>query len=84
MTAVVPMATNYSSTQTQCIHTLSLSLFSALQRAVEGCSDSFSPHITGDLLQLLFTSFQHTNRFVRETAYNVTAAIVSCPGKALQ
>ena len=48
---------------------------------MEGSGPSFSPHITAELLQLLFTALQHTNRFVRETGYKVMAAIVSCPGE---
>jgi hypothetical protein len=52
----------------------------ALQYAVEGCGQSFEPHLTPSLIDLLFTSFKHTNRFVRETGYKVLAAIVKCPG----
>jgi hypothetical protein len=52
----------------------------ALQYAVEGCGQSFEPHLTPSLIELLFTSFKHTNRFVRETGYKVLAAIVKCPG----
>ncbi|XP_019856793.1 PREDICTED: uncharacterized protein LOC100631796 [Amphimedon queenslandica] len=51
----------------------------ALQYAVEGCGSSFEPHITSELLDLLFTALEHINRFVRETGYKVLAAIVKCP-----
>ena len=60
MTTAVLMAANLqqhlASNKAQHVHVYSLSLSSALQRAVDGCSDLFSPHITGDLLQLLFTT----------------------------
>ena len=66
---------------------LSVSLFiqlifsSALHHAVEGCGNSFEPHITSDLLDILFTALKHTNRFVREMGYKVMSSIVKCPGK---
>ena len=53
----------------------------ALQRVVESCGAAFEPHLTSDLLQLVFTALHHTNRFVRETGYNVIAAIVKIPGQ---
>ena len=56
---------------------------SALQFAVEGCGSSFETHITPELLDLLFTTFEHINRFVRETGYKVLSAIVKCPGKIM-
>ena len=52
----------------------------ALQSAVAGCGSKFEPFITTDLLQLIFTSLGHANRFVRETGFKVISAIVKCPG----
>ena len=52
----------------------------ALQHAVVGCGSKFESFITTDLLQLIFTSLGHANRFVRETGFKVISAIVKCPG----
>ena len=52
----------------------------ALQQAVVGCGSKFESFITTDLLQLIFTSLGHANRFVRETGFKVISAIVKCPG----
>ena len=52
----------------------------ALQHAVVGCGSNFEPFITTDLLQLIFTSLGHANRFVRETGFKVISSIVQCPG----
>ena len=52
----------------------------ALQHAVIGCGSNFEPFITTDLLQLIFTSLGHANRFVRETGFKVISSIVQCPG----
>ncbi|CAI8043758.1 hypothetical protein GBAR_LOCUS24277, partial [Geodia barretti] len=52
----------------------------ALQHVVERCGIAFEPHLTSDLLQLVFTCLSHTNRFVRETGYRVIAAFISIPG----
>ncbi|XP_076807536.1 uncharacterized protein LOC143450754 [Clavelina lepadiformis] len=49
-----------------------------LQCMIEGCGKTFNPYITQELLNLLFSALNHTNRFVRETGYNVCAAIVRC------
>ena len=68
--------------QWQCV-SLTLS-DSALKNAVESSGASFSPYITSELLELLFTVLHHTNRFVRETGYHVLAAVVSCPGKNMR
>ena len=51
----------------------------ALQHAVVGCGSKFESFITTDLLQLIFTSLGHANRFVRETGFKVISAIVKCP-----
>ena len=50
----------------------------ALQQAVEGCGATFEPHITKELLDLLFTALSHTNRFVREMGFKVLAVISVC------
>ena len=55
----------------------------ALQHVVENCGTAFEPHLTSDLIQLVFTSLGHTNRFVRETGYKVIAAIIMIPGQSL-
>lgn len=51
----------------------------ALRYAIEGCGHDFEPFITVDLLQLIFKTLEHTNRFVREIGYNVISSIVKCP-----
>ncbi|XP_064405972.1 uncharacterized protein LOC135351009 [Halichondria panicea] len=51
----------------------------ALKHAVRGCGPSFQPFITSELLELIFTTLEHTNRFVRETAFKLIAAIVKVP-----
>ena len=56
-------------------------LYRALQHVVEKCGGAFEPHLNSDLIQLVFTSISHTNRFVRETGYKVVAAIVMIPGE---
>ena len=47
-----------------------------LQHVIEGCGPSFSKYITTELLKLLFQALDHTNRFVRETGYQVFASLV--------
>ncbi|CAB4037342.1 Leishmanolysin-like peptidase, partial [Paramuricea clavata] len=47
-----------------------------LQHVIEGCGPSFSKYITKELLKLLFQALDHTNRFVRETGYQVFASLV--------
>lgn len=49
-----------------------------LQAVVEGCGPAFLPFVDQDLLDLVFSTLSHTNRFVRETGYYVCAALVSC------
>lgn len=56
----------------------------ALQHVVEKCGSGFEPHLTSELLELVFTSLSHTNRFVRETGYKVIAAIITIHGQCLQ
>ncbi|XP_078673655.1 uncharacterized protein LOC144912352 [Branchiostoma floridae x Branchiostoma belcheri] len=49
-----------------------------LQEVIEGCSSQFNPHVTQSLLDLLFQALTHTNRFVRETGFNVCGSLVTC------
>ena len=48
---------------------------------VEKCGREFEPHLTSNLVQLVFTCLSHTNCFVRETGYRVIAAIITIPGQ---
>ena len=54
------------------------SYMTALKFAVEGCGIKFHPYVTKELVELLFKTLSHTNRFVRETSFYVLAAIISC------
>ncbi|XP_064622843.1 uncharacterized protein LOC135485045 [Lineus longissimus] len=49
-----------------------------LQFVVEGCGQGFNRHIDQELLDLIFSALAHTNRFVRETGFQVCGAIVGC------
>ncbi|XP_068210771.1 uncharacterized protein [Palaemon carinicauda] len=49
-----------------------------LENMIYGSGCKFLPYIDQDLLDLIFTTLTHTNRFVRETGFNVCAALVSC------
>ena len=49
-----------------------------LQSIIEGCGTTFNVYIDQELLDLIFCSLNHTNRFVRETGYYVCGALVSC------
>lgn len=49
-----------------------------LQSAINGCGRNFDPYIDPDLLELIFQTLNHTNRFVRETGYYVCGALVGC------
>ncbi|XP_071785582.1 uncharacterized protein [Asterias amurensis] len=49
-----------------------------LEAVINGCGPRFLPYITQDLLDLIFQTLNHTNRFVRETGYYVTSSLVSC------
>ncbi|XP_022785332.1 uncharacterized protein LOC111325729 [Stylophora pistillata] len=49
----------------------------SLQSVIEGCGRAFNEHITQDLLDLIFQALNHTNRFVRETGYQLCASLVS-------
>ena len=44
---------------------------------IEGCGRAFNEYITQDLLDLIFQALNHTNRFVRETGYQLCASLVS-------
>ncbi|EDO29281.1 predicted protein, partial [Nematostella vectensis] len=48
-----------------------------LQSVIEGCGEEFNEHITQDLLDLIFQALNHTNRFVRETGYQLCGSLVS-------
>lgn len=43
---------------------------------IEGCGKAFNEHITQNLLDLIFQALNHTNRFVRETGYQLCASLV--------
>jgi len=47
-----------------------------LQSVIEGCGKAFNEHITQNLLDLIFQALNHTNRFVRETGYQLCASLV--------
>lgn len=49
-----------------------------LEHMINGSGLRFLPFIDQDLLDLIFTTLTHTNRFVRETGFNVCGALVSC------
>jgi len=52
--------------------------YRCLQSMIDNCGPAFSQYIDQDLLDLVFQSLRHTNRFVRETGYYVCASIVAC------
>ena len=47
-----------------------------LQAMVNGCGEKFYLFVDQSLLDLIFTSLEHQNRFVRETAYQTCATII--------
>ena len=47
-----------------------------LQSVIAGCGKAFNEHITQNLLDLIFQALNHTNRFVRETGYQLCASLV--------
>ncbi|XP_050404936.1 uncharacterized protein LOC126820858 [Patella vulgata] len=49
-----------------------------LQNVIEGCGYGFNEFVDQDLLDLVFSSLTHTNRFVRETGYYVCSSLVGC------
>ncbi|KAF6022738.1 hypothetical protein EB796_018946 [Bugula neritina] len=54
-----------------------------LQSVIDGCGVHFNKQINQELLDLIFTALTHTNRFVRETGYQVCGSLVSCNSQAL-
>lgn len=56
----------------QCLETS----FLALRAVMEGSGVSFARHITPDLRGLVYTALVHKNRFVREAALYIVAAMV--------
>ena len=55
----------------QCLETS----FLALRAVIEGCGPSFTPHVTPELRGLVYTALVHKNRFVREAALYIVAAM---------
>ena len=47
-----------------------------LKCVIEGCQESFLLFLNQELLDLIFETLKHTNRFVRETGYYVCSALV--------
>ena len=47
-----------------------------LQSVIKGCGKGFNEHVTQNLLDLIFQALNHTNRFVRETGYQLCASLV--------
>ncbi|KAF8068347.1 hypothetical protein HT031_002036 [Scenedesmus sp. PABB004] len=47
----------------------------AWQQLVEGVGTSVAPHVTPEVLDLLYRSMHHPNRFVRETAHFTAASV---------
>jgi hypothetical protein len=43
---------------------------------VDGCGTDFDTFIDNDFLQLIFSTLSHTNRFVRESAYQLLTSLV--------
>jgi len=49
-----------------------------LEQIIDHCRSSFGPYVKKDLTDLVTESLYHTNRFVRETGYNLLGALVRC------
>ena len=47
-----------------------------VQSLVNGCGEKFHHYVDQNLLDLIFTSLDHPNRFVRETGYQTCATII--------
>ena len=47
-----------------------------LQYVIQGCGHSFLGSVDSNLLELIYTTTRHTNRFVRETGYHTLASII--------
>lgn len=53
-----------------------------LQAMTDGCGDRFREYVDKDLIELVFASLSHTNRFVRETGFQtLTSIIQACKGE---
>ena len=50
-------------------------MLQVLQQIINGCGVAFGPHVTPELLDVLFRALLHQNRFVRETCYHIMAAL---------
>ena len=48
-----------------------------LQYVIQGCGHSFLGSVDSNLLELIYTTTRHTNRFVRETGYHTLASIIN-------
>jgi len=49
-----------------------------LEQIIEHCSASFGDYVDKNFTDLVTESLYHTNRFVRETGYNLLGALVRC------
>ncbi|CAG5132048.1 unnamed protein product [Candidula unifasciata] len=49
-----------------------------LQSVIFGCGHKFNDFVDQELLDLIFETLTHTNRFVRETGFYVCGALVTC------
>lgn len=56
--------------------------FSAVRFIMKGCRERFNPHLDEALLQLVFRSVRHRNRFVRETGFLTCGTIAEICGPA--
>jgi len=45
-----------------------------------GCGKSFAPYIDDELMEMIFRSLRHTNRFVRESGFQTCATLVEAAG----
>lgn len=50
--------------------------FRALLKLIQGTGTSVCPFISGEIWNLVFRGFEHSNRFVREMAYSTLGALV--------
>lgn len=52
-----------------------LSFWQVLQQVIVGCGETFRPHVTPELRDVIFRALLHQNRFVRETCYHILAEL---------
>nr|KAG5714484.1 hypothetical protein BaRGS_006930 [Batillaria attramentaria] len=52
-----------------------------LQSVIGGCGYAFNQFVDQELLDLIFSTLTHTNRFVRETGFYVCSSLVGCGAK---